>query len=406
MYTDQKFDNDREVLFTYAKMLRAGHKTLKDCVRSFASMLFHKYILCGTGHEFMFINTVSRQDHGDFFQQVYEQCDYDKDRLKWESRKRFNIHALRSFVRFLPHMSELKQLQIPKLSRNAEGPDGDGYQKVGSLQMFILYCNLIKNLEMKRSIAEFDWGKTKIVVALYDIGEPEHFVVNRANELGLKTVVLQHGIMLPYFDYKDVDTYNIYKVPSKYFLALGKSMIPFTKRMVSDTQVIVCGQLKIKENNHHEADKYIIGIAASIPNDREENIRMIYIIEEYARKNGKKVYIRLHPSDKETNYKLDNNISKFERNIEDAAIIVAYRTTMIFTYMAMGKCVMRYDGGTPYFNLPDKIVFHNYKEFEKKVSDIGETNFKAIVSDHIECIGEEAAAKYKAAFRTIREAKE
>ena len=59
------------------------------------------------------------------------------------------------------------------------------------------------------------------------------------------------------------------------------------------------------KNNVKEINKDVIGIAGNIPADYKYNMKMIQIAEKFAHQYNKKVFIRLHPTDREENYNLD-----------------------------------------------------------------------------------------------------
>lgn len=388
--------NEREILFDYACLLREKNISIKGFVKSFIQLVVNKYALFGAAHEVMFFNTVQRKDHVEFYNLVYNQCEFDKGNFDWCKKRGINLKALLMFFKYIFRMRELRRIEIPQFSDNCN----DKNITVKGIMLLQLYTKLIKNLVMKEYIKKYDWKNIKVLVTLYDIGKPEHFVVNRANDMGVKTVVLQHGIMLPNFNYKDLDTYNMFKVPSRYFLALGQDIKLIASKFGSDTEVIVCGQIK-NIQNVSEINKDVIGIAGNIPADYKYNMKMIQIAEKFAHQYNKKVFIRLHPTDREENYNLDTRVSSFNKDIGCAYVILAYRTSMIFTYMLQGKCVMRYKGGAPYFKLSDDILFESFDEFEKKMRNIGNVDFVSIAKEHIDCVGEESALKYREAFKKI-----
>lgn len=399
---DNVFSNDREVLFEIANIIawtkyRNGFKKLLKAVKTFIKICATKYELSGERHEWMFMDTVPRKDHRQFFELVKEQCPYDKGEFIWKKKRTVNFRGLCDVFRFLNQFGKLKYIEIPKVSDNLEKlkyiPETLG-------EHVLLYLNLVANLQMKYAIEEYDWSGVKSLVTLYDIGKPEHFVTISANQHGLKTVVMSHGIMFSNFDYKDLNTFNMYKVPSKYFLGLGEDVVALAKKFGSDTEVIVCGQIKIKEQEYRP-DENLIAVAAEIPAHYKENVAMIQIAERYAKENGMRVRVRLHPTDKQENYDIDESVCTFEKDIDNACVIISYTSSMLFTYMALGKRTMRYNGPQPYYTMPDEILFKDYDEFATKISKIKDLDFRQIAKEHIDCIGEESAAKYRKAFEYI-----
>lgn len=396
MYKDI-FTNDREVLFEFACIQREKPIRIHCILKEIIVALLNKYFLAGECHEFLFFNTVQREDHSEFFHLVYEQCLYDKGFLTWGSKKRPNFFVLWNMLTNLSHFDELRRIKKPALDKKSRGSD---FVEINFIERFLLYIRLNRNLGMKHEIEKYDWESSRTLVTLYDIGRPEHFVTCCANKDGLKTVVLCHGVMPPFFDYRDLGSYNMYKIPSRYFLGQGENLVDMARKMGSSTQVIVCGNLKIRPGKPYVRHD-VIGIAGSISAYHKDNEAMIQIVENYAREHGKKVEIRLHPGDSENDYEIDSSVSSFNRNIEDAELIVGYITAMIFTYMVLGKRVMRYDGALPYFDLPESIVFHDETDFSEKIDEIGIIDFRTIAKPYISYIGDESAKKYRDAFTYI-----
>lgn len=393
------FVNEREILFNHALILRQ----IKVCeifllmIKTIASVFFYKYSLEGEEHEFLFFNTVKRSDHVDFFNSIQNQCPLDKGFLNWKRARTINMKALLLLVFYLPHINELRKILIPKCDVNEQ--TGICLKCRFSI-LFLLYLRLVKNIIIKKQISRYKWGKVKVLVTLYDIGEPEHFVVNYANVNNIKTVVLQHGIMLPYFDHKNIDTFNMYNIPSQYFLALGTRVTKLGEKCCDSTPVFInCGKPNILEDN--KIIDGLIGIACNIPSDHKENVEMINIAQKYALESGKKIRIRLHPTDKEKFYSIDTRVSTFDKEISNSEIIIGYTTTMIFTYMRQGKSVYRFNGPNDYFKLPAKITFDNYEDFELKIKNHKNVDFKEISKEYISYIGEESFNKYKEAFEYI-----
>lgn len=388
---------DRELRFAYANV--KFDRKRNSAIRLMASCFLNKYQLTGRPDTCVFINSTDRQDYAELVQLVYDQCEYDKSHLTWIKKRQFNIVAVGDFIRNLAIMSQFKSIAM---QRDYDPSAGEITISLNLKERFLTYCLLVRNHEMKRAISKYDWGGTKMLVSFYDIGAPEHFVVNSANDAGVKTVVLQHGIFPQDFLYDDPNTYNMYKVPSKYFLSLGRNIVELINMQHLDTKVIVCGQPRIRRKIN-ETVKGKIGIACSIPACHEDNVAMINIAEKYAAENGMRVSVRLHPTDDESNYALNQDVSAFDKGIENSEVILVYNSSMLFTYIAMGKKVLRYDGKKPYYSLPDCIEFKDYKGFKSAMEHLDDINYETIAKRYIDCIGTEADKKYHEAFKFIYE---
>lgn len=399
---NQLFENDREVLFELACITawsesKSGFKRFLKTVKSVARVCLTKYELCGEQHKWMFMDTVPRKDHRYFFELVKEQCTYDKGEFTWIKSRTINLRGFCDLFRYLVKFGNLKNFEVPAISDN---PNNFKYIPETFSEHVMLYVDLIDNLQMKYAMEKYDWSGIEKLVTLYDIGKPEHFAVIKANEMGCKTVVLSHGCMWPFFDCREFPTFNMYKIPSRYLLALGSNIIEPSKRLMSDPEIIICGQLMIDEQEYNPQEN-VLAIVCDIHAHMYENTAMINIAQRYAKENGMQVYIRLHPGDRESNYIIDRDVCRFERNLDNAGVIIAYTSSMIFLYMAQGKRVMRYVGSQHFYSMPDSILFDDYEEFADKVKNIKDMNFKELITDYIDCIGKESAEKYRKAFEYI-----
>lgn len=396
------FTNDREILYEYAglKETLTSLNYLEIALRiikTFARICVTKHELTGEQHEWMILNSWNREDHIYFGKLVWDQCPFDKGEFKWKAKRSINLRAIYDFICHMKYFRDLNKTKIPKCSTNKEKLK---YVPLSKLEHILLYINLIDNIQQKYAIERYNWIGIRNVVTWCDASKPEHFVVIKANNIGLNTVTLQHGVILPYFDYREIATYSQFDVPSRYFLSLGNGVdfiVKKCKNYAVDTEVIVCGQIKIKEQKY-EPQENIIAIAGDIPEHSDDNQTMIDIAQKYAKEKGKHVYIRLHPRDNESNYRFDESVCSYNKDIDNAGVIVSYTSSMLFTYMALGKRVLRYKGGMPYYKLPSSIEFLNYNEFATKVNGIGAIDFKTLAKGQIDCVGEEAAVKYKKAF--------
>ena len=386
--------SDRELLFEVAELKSQNTVAVLKVLRVLFLLCFRSCRLLGEVHHWMFFNTVARTDHAYFFSIVREQCSYDKGDLILKKVFTINFRNILNVFRCIKLFPRLKYIEIPKESMNDENLK---YIPLNFFERVILYLYLVRNMDLKRAVSEYNWSGVKTLVTLYDIGRPEHLAVLAANKNGINTVVLSHGIMFSWFDYKDPNTFNLYRIPSQYFLALGSDIKELAPMFGSDPEVIVCGQPKIEEEPYNP-DEDVIAIASDTRFYHKANAEMIRIAETYAKQHSKHLLVRLHPTDKPSAYSVDEGITTFTGDIGNASVIIGCTTSMIFTYMSQGKRVLRYNDGRPYHAMPSTVVFSSLSEFEERMQHIREIDFRAIAKPHIDCIGDVSKQKYKEAF--------
>ena len=396
------FTNERELYSNYAGLL-LEKLTFRKLLGEIKYSFLHQYQLVsgdGKEHDFLFVNTIKRDDHCYYFNLVFEQCKYDKGFLEWKIKKSLNFVTISNWFRFLPHIKELKKLPIPKDSVRLDYDANCEIIKMPSLMRWVLYTRLIRNIGIKKDIAKFNWANTKFLVTLYDIGEPEHFILLDAKKNCLKTIVTDHGIFPPVFNYKDCNCYNIWKDEADYILSYGKAVSDVFKKYSPHIIPIECGAIHLKQSPLDPMDD-VIAIVADIHENHKQNVEMIKIVEEYALEHNKKIYIRLHPGDNEREYNINQSCSVFRKDTDNAGVIVACTTSMIFTYIAIGRKVLQYKSTLLYYTLPDSFTFDSINTFTEKMEKINSLNFFESSNFFIDSIAAESEKKFQKAFDDI-----
>lgn len=393
------FYDNREVLLHYSRIISKKQPGIISFIKAFGKAFLSEYRISGDPHKFVFFNRINRKDHKELFNKVFDTCPFDKGFISWEIKIGFNMRFLVLWLSKIHHIHELDDIEIPNDSCKFELEYGK-YIEMDLWTKVIVYTKLINDLNIKRAIYEFNWSNVVALVNLFDTDDVEHLMTTFANDKNIVTVSATHGIFYDFFDHRLFYTFNAWRDPSHFILAWGQSTVDLYRKYSPRCESIICGNPIIRAEKYSE-NSAIIGVALDVPRLRQYNLRLIHIVEEFARRFDKKVFIRIHPTDNESNYKLDSCVSEFNRNIDQASIIVAHTTVMVFSYLAMGKKVIRFRSDYPFYNLPDEICFSNYNEFEKRVVNIRSVKFDDISEYYIKFIGDDAVKKYRDAFIAI-----
>ncbi len=341
----------------------------------------------------LFYNSViDRKDHVELFQMIKANCEHDNDYIIFQKKVGNPFKAL---VKYIMNITVRKELN-PKLFQT----NGIDIKDISWLQREVVYLRYIKHLLLLDQLNKLNISKIKCIVVLCDALFVESTIVKWANEKGIKTVTCQHGIVIPSSMIRTVDQLNYYCIPSRYALVWGDGVQEIYKGNNKRIECYVCGNPQIKKE-HVSDDGNYVGVACDIPRYHKQNQRLIAIAEEYAKNQGFSVRIRLHPMDVGENYELDSSLTCYNKDIIDAKIILAHTTTMIFSYMIMGKKVLRLRSEKEYALLDDRFCFSDATEIERKLSSLKQEDFYKAGQTQINCTGKESEEKYRIAFRQI-----
>jgi hypothetical protein len=219
-----------------------------------------------------------------------------------------------------------------------------------------MYHNLIEALAIVKIIKKRR-KNIKLVSVFDDIFGIDNIVVQICKKMGKKTSTFHHAIINGSFDYIE------YKYsPSDYFLAWGEYTRDMAMKYGMDKNKIkVLGPLtKLCGNNSVEpicTDRRIIGVLTrGTIGDKyaSDNVELIKIINEFARKYDYKYIIRLHPSDRHKYGKyIDDKLCSMESNskrakdtlqnfINNVDFVVCGNSSVYADALDMGKMAFRY----------------------------------------------------------------
>jgi hypothetical protein len=219
-----------------------------------------------------------------------------------------------------------------------------------------MYHNLIEAVAIVKTINKRR-KNIKLVSVFDDIFSIDNLVVQICKKMGKKTSTFHHALINGSFGYIE------YKYsPSDYFLAWGEyTKDTAIKYGMDKNKIKVLGPLtKLYGNNKEEpiyTEKRIIGVSTrGTMGDKyaSDNIELIKIINEFARKHDYKYVIRLHPSDRHKYGKyIDDQLCIRESNskrtkdtvqnfINNVDFVVCANSSVYADALDMGKMAFRY----------------------------------------------------------------
>ena len=383
---------DKLIIFSHHE-----YETFKCKGRKF--MVIHKILsnvlakrtLDGEVGEYTFFNSTKRKDQGELFQAIYDRCPYEKKIIKLKRKIRINFNVLALGVVSLKFIRRIRRT----LSETYPA------RKISLPEIVYIYVDYLAQRDFQKSLIKFDCSGMKCFVVLADVLLFEKTAIDYFNSLNIKTVTAQHGLYFWQDGFENVQKLNYYSVPSRYILTWGSHTNTLFNRLNAGKTLIVCGNPLIKRYSG-EHENYI-AVCGDTIKYVACNKKMIEIAEQYARKKGIRVLVRLHPADDENNYEIDPSITQYNRDIDKASFIIGHTTTMLCRYMAEGKKVFRYKSDVFFDLVPPSIEFSSEEELEKLADNIEQIDFEQIAKQNIAYLGEESAEQYKNAFEYIYE---
>ncbi len=389
-------DNNREILYLYYGLKKTKIEKLKQLVEWIWGTFFKTYLFSGKGIGALYFLSYSRKDYEKFMCAVYEECDIEKSWLYVKVINRVNFYNFKNFFKNLFKISKLRTIEIPKYNPY----DETQYFTCDIIDVLIIYLGVIRYLGIENSLKSFDFSDATSIVVLCDVWETEHMLVNYANGLGLVTISCQHAIFHPGIYNNTMHFLNFWEVPSKFIFTWGVNSKKMYEKNNRNIDCRICGNPIISKIMKPD-EVNLIGIAADIPLYKEYNENMIEIVQKFARIYNFKVVIRLHPTDSEENYKIDEKMCCFGEDLEKAKFIVGHTTTMIITYLASGKKVLKYESDIPYFEVGSDMCFNSLESFKLCYNSLENIDFNKLAENEIQYIAGDSKMRYRDEFNKI-----
>ena len=248
-----------------------------------------------------------------------------------------------------------------------------------------------------------------------DVMPVDCFFVQKFRNANHQTVTLQHGTFA-----LSVNAWAYERSKSDYFLVDSKASEVDARKVNCKAKTMIVGspfqfnRKTIVISGQYKSDK--IGIIMNSSNDPyEDNISMICIVQEYCKRNKKKMYIKLHPSnnledyEKIIDYTVVLKVYSSDISIEDFAnlidIAIISKSTVFKTMISFDKpAILFVRDGYDYnvFSNTDNIKFRNLYQLDVLIKKI-ENDFKREMqnlNDYFNVVGN-IRDKYQKALKEI-----
>ncbi|HEO8419442.1 TPA: hypothetical protein VBX77_001411 [Yersinia enterocolitica] len=329
--------------------------------------------------DFLFLSTTNRDDHNKLFNHIYEQCNFNKEKITFKKKYRLKLNF---FLKIITNKELINSID----------------DKYSNLSRFIIYLQILNLLEI---VKEFKSLKCNYLIVYSDVQPIEDILVQFAKFRNIKTVSLQHGLYIEYKEYPNLNMLNYLYLKSDFFLSWGKETAQLIKKYNENIQTINCGkpiekmEIGLRQKENH------ITIIFDQPMFSSYNKILLEIGLEMAYMNDYKILLKLHPTDKIENYSIDNNKIVDDRLIERSQYILGHTSTMIYELLVKGLQVYKLKSDIPSNKLPVELTFSSINELKEIIK--GEHDFINIGSKYIEYIDNDSLKRYREFFEKLHD---
>lgn len=379
----------RIVLLSYFNGCKSRN-TFLGAIKSFFSSLMHRIHINKSMKGIIFYNSVERRDHIALFQEIVNSCKEPFTCIDLEFRNAINFYSVIFLFKAKHHLLDIKKILSQYIGNEAG--------RTNSIILYI-YLQLVKFYTYSHDLSQEDFSNVKSLVVLSDVLFNELCLINVVNNLNISSVTCQHGISIPYDRIRNIDQLNYFGVSTKYALIWGNSTFSQFRRYSKECHCIICGNPVIKYNNSNNVGNYI-SVVCDTPIFKKYNQKMITITEKVAKKIKTKVLIRIHPNDSPSSYVFDDSVCQLSNETDYSYLIITHTSTMLFTFLATGRKVLRYQTDIPCLIDDKTIEFTDEESLEACISHLDTINFSILSKMHICCIGADSKRQYENFFDT------
>lgn len=324
---------------------------IKSLLKSFLIMLTENYIynFKGENIDTCVIYTIGCGVRRDHIKSYNDAVDIIDNCMKVNiGKRRLSLRKLKMVPRYFQWIRDLKKIGVRGNQRL--------YLARTILQAYSSYESVCYNV-LKKNI------DIKNIVVYCDVMADDCMIVQKMNQRGIQTVTLCHAsynINLDSWPYKGAH--------SKYILVHSERARQDAIKAECKANILVSGDPNniVRTANNYNASKSIINVGLILNSQvaGEVNKYMIEMMQKYARENGKRLLIKLHPSNdaQEINSYIDNEVAftyggtvsipEFAKQI-DLAIIS--NSNVFYEMLFLNK---------PVLISAIKVDYHSYDEYD------------------------------------------
>ena len=211
----------------------------------------------------------------------------------------------------------------------------------------------------------------KALICFADMQPVEHLLARYFRSQGVLTVTLQHGL---YVDYGDLDTVNVINYlhqPSEYFLSWGPNTSRLIARHHPGNTTVDCGKPLIFNAGSAAAEENRVPYISVFLDQKifnAQNEQMLEIVIAYARRTGRAVRVRFHPSIRKADFLEKYPGIKEQLHFRDAEFVVGHTSSLIYEAITLGCRVFRFESEVPGIPLPETCRVRTLAQLEARTA--------------------------------------
>lgn len=241
----------------------------------------------------------------------------------------------------------------------------------------------------------------KALICFADMQPVEHLLARYFRTQGVTTITLQHGL---YVDYGGMDTVNVinYKhQPSEYFLSWGPETSQLIQRHHPGNTTVDCGKPLIfnaAAEGAGQADQPYIAVFLDQKIFNRQNEEMLQIATACARRTGRAVKVRFHPSVRKEEFFAKFPDIREQLQFQDADFVIGHTSSLIYEALTLGCRVLRYDSDIPSIPLPGSCTFSTQEQLEDRLAL---PQPEGLAQQYFCATGEASLRRYAGFFREV-----
>ncbi|MFG0381921.1 hypothetical protein ACF8C6_13315 [Pseudomonas sp. zbq_18] len=374
----------------FAFLQRGKDKRLDSLLSAIKSLFFTTFKFpSNRSAEFIFFRSLVRDDYKNLMHEVASTVPTEKSIIIEDYLRNRSKPAPMAFIlalRLLPAITKIQATDI--------------YERI------FLYLRLCFYYRILRSLSKFEFNT---IVFFADMQPVECLLAQHFRHTGKRTVTLQHGLYVDYGDLPTVNVINYRHQPSEYFLAWGQNTADLIQRSGINRKVFICGKPSIALSATHRDTaaphdthpKHYFTVILDQNIFQEHNIKMIMLLDEYARDRNLTMNVRYHPGNKRATYEQLGADYCTNLQIESSQFVVGHTSSLLYEVMLLGIPVVKFKTEVPCIAIPSDLTFESKPELEYALSKASSYNFSKLSTDYIAYFGSESLNKYEEFFSRL-----
>jgi len=212
------------------------------------------------------------------------------------------------------------------------------------------------------------------------------------------TITMQHGLYVDYSEIETVNKVNYESQSAEYFLAWGNNTCELMNRYKPGRKIAICGKPNLYDLKGDRTPGRFFTVIFDQPMFHSYNEQLLSIAYEYAERSNLKIYLRYHPWNNVSLYRIDKAKMINSQAIEDSDFAIGHTTSMIYELLRIGVPAYKLSSPEPALPTPPELLFCNSIELFRLTENRHLYDFKTIGKEYISYCGEESISQYRSFF--------